>query len=79
VIPVIGNRPISEIHAMEVIEDVIRPIEKNGHTESSHRVLQLCSSVFRFAVLTKRIPYNPLADLRGILKPHKAKNLPAIS
>lgn len=74
----IGCRPIKEIDALEVIENVIRVIERNGHTDMSHRVLSYCSAVFRFAILTRRVPFNPVADMRGILKPHKIKNYPAI-
>ncbi len=74
----IGNKPISQISGLEILEDIIRPIEKEGKTETSHKLLQNCSAIFRLAVLTKRVPYNPLSDLRGLLKPHKVNHLPAI-
>jgi len=76
----LGNRPISDISALEIL-DVIRKIEKRGTTEVSHRVLQTCGVIFRYAVLTKRAAYNPTIDLRGggVLKPHKAKNYPTIT
>jgi len=76
----LGTRPISDISALEIL-DVIRKIEKRGTTEVSHRVLQTCGVIFRYAVLTKRAAYNPTIDLRGggVLKPHKAKNYPTIT
>ena len=73
-----GNRPIADISSLELLE-AIRKIEKRGTTEVSHRVLQTCGIIFRYAVLTKRMPYNPTSDLRGALKPHKAKNYPRIA
>lgn len=79
VFPVIGNLKIQEIGALDVLNGVIRHIEKDGKTETSHRILQYCSSIFRFAVITQRIPYNPLADLRGVLKPHKTVNRPTLA
>jgi integrase len=78
VFPVIGHKPIKEIDALDVLDNIIRVIEKNGHTEMSHRILNYCSAIFRLALLTKRVTYNPLADMRGILKPHKTKHYPTI-
>lgn len=78
VVAEIGSRPIADITSLELL-DVIRKIEKRGTTEVSHRVLQTCGVIFRYAVLTKRMTYNPALDLRGALKPHKAKNYPTIT
>ena len=74
----IGDRPIADISSLELL-DMIRKIEKRGTTEVSHRVLQTCGVIFRYAVLTKRAKYNPIIDLRGALKPHKAKSYPTIT
>ncbi len=76
--PIIGNKPIGEVSGLEILDDIIRKIEKKGNTETSHKLLQNCSAIFRLAFLTKRVPYNPLADLRGVLKPHKVAPFPTI-
>ncbi len=73
----LGDRPISEIKAIELL-DAFRVIEKRGATELAHRLLQICSNIFRFAILTGRATYNPAGDLKGALKPHKAQNHPTI-
>jgi integrase len=73
----LGNRPIGEIGALDLL-DVIRKIEGRKATDLSHRVLQICGAIFRFAVLTGRIKYNPVQDLQGALVPHKGKNHPTI-
>lgn len=78
VFPAIGKRPISEIHALELLEDIIRKIEREGKIETAHRILQYCTAIFRFAIITKRAKYNPTQDLRGALKPHKKQNHPTI-
>jgi integrase len=77
VISEIGDRPIAEISALDLL-DALRKVEKRGATETSHRLLQTCSVIFRYAVLTGRIKYNPTQDLKGALVPHKAENHPTI-
>ena len=64
----IGNRPIADIGALELL-DVIKKIEGRGAHELAHRTLQYCSRVFRYAVLTSRAERNPASDLKGALKP----------
>lgn len=76
-LPEIGNRPIAEIKALDLL-DVLRKIEKRGTTETSHRLLQTCGVIFRYAVLTGRINYNPTQDLKGALVPHRAEGHPTI-
>lgn len=76
-VPEIGSRPIAEIKALDLLE-ALRKVEKRGTTETSHRLLQTCSVIFRYAVLTGRIQYNPTQDLKGALVPHRAESHPTI-
>lgn len=64
---VIGARPISQITAPELLS-MIRKIEERGALDISHRVLQSCGQVFRYAIATGRAERNPTSDLRGALK-----------
>lgn len=73
----LGNRPISEIEPLELL-DVLQKVEERGATDLSRRLLQTCTQIFRYAIVTKRATYNPAADLRGALKPHKSENYPRI-
>lgn len=75
--PEIGNRPIAELKALDLL-DVLRKVEKRGTTETSHRLLQTCGVIFRYAVLTGRVQYNPTQDLKGALVPHQAESHPTI-
>ena len=51
---------------MDVL-NLIRAIEKKGTTEISQRILQICTAIFRYGIVTGRVSYNPAADLKGAL------------
>jgi len=68
VFPWVGNRPIREITAPEMLA-VARRIEDRGVLETAHRALQSCGRVFRYAVATGKAERNPVGDLKGALPP----------
>ena len=70
VFPWLGNIPVSEISAPEVLK-VLRRIESRGVNETAHRALNDCSRIFRYAIATGRAQYNPANDLTGALIPMK--------
>lgn len=78
IFPGVGNKPVAEISALEVVE-LIRALEKENKTETTHKVLQDCRAVFQHAFLHQKIQFNPLSDLRGLLKPHVTTNHPTLS
>ncbi len=78
VFPWIGNRPIIELKAPELLKMLGR-IESRGALETAHRVKSLCSQVFRYAIATGRAERDPAADLRGALPPVKPKHLAAMT
>jgi integrase len=73
----LGSLPIADITPLELL-DVVRKLERRGATELSHRMLQTCGQVFRFAVVTERCGRNIATDLRGALSPHVPKPQPSI-
>jgi integrase len=73
VFPWLGQRPIAELKAPELLA-VLRRIESRGALESSHRAKQNCGQVFRYAVATGRADRDPTGDLRGALPPPKEKH-----
>ena len=77
IFPALGKRPIAEIKPAEILE-AIRKVEARGATELSHRILQNCGMVFRYAIATSRAEYNPASDLKGALQAHSATNYPTI-
>jgi len=76
VFPWIGNRPICEIHAPEILT-VLRRIEARGAGETAHRALSNCGQVFRYAVATGRANRDPSGDLRGALSRVKKSHFAA--
>jgi integrase len=67
VFPFIGKLPVSTIRAKDVLDKVARRMEKRGIHESAHRIVQICSQVFRYAVAVGLVERDVTADLRGAL------------
>lgn len=64
--PAIGNRPISDITAPEVL-GVLRPVEARGRHETAKRLRATVGQVFRYAVATGRADSDPTSALKGAL------------
>lgn len=75
--PEIGLAPIGEIAAPTLLA-AVRKIEARGAHDLAHRVLQVASQVFRYAVATGHCERDPAPDLRGALTPHKGKHQAAV-
>src|SRR4029077_8879284 len=75
--PGIGDRPIQEITAPELLT-VLRKVEAKGRYESARRLRSTCGMVFRYAIATGRADRDPSADLRGALTAPKAIHRAAI-
>ncbi|WP_063656760.1 tyrosine-type recombinase/integrase [Candidatus Arsenophonus triatominarum] len=73
ILPLIGNRVISEIKPMELV-NIIRLFENRGAMERASKARRRCGEVFRYAIVTGRAKYNPAPDLvdaeRGYIKKH---------
>lgn len=72
IFPWIGNRPINEITAPELL-DAIRRIENRGAIETAHRALQNCGQIFRYSIAIGQTVRDISQDLRGALKPVNKK------
>jgi integrase len=77
VFPSIGQRPVRDIAAPELLA-VIRRIEAAGHIDTAHRVLRVCGQIFRYAVATGRAERDPSGDLKGALPPVREKHHPSV-
>lgn len=64
--PTIGERPISEITAPEVLA-ALRVVEARGRHETARKMRSAIGEVFRFAVATGRAGSDPTASLKGAL------------
>ena len=68
-----GHMPIADIKPFELLT-VLRRVEARGALEQAHRVLQICGSVFRYAVATGRAERDITADLKGAIPPKRVKH-----
>ena len=66
VFPFIGKKPISAAKAPDLLE-IVKHVESRGAYETTHRAIQYCGSVFRYAIATGRAEHDISADLRGAL------------
>lgn len=73
-----GKLPITEITPQDILQ-IIRPIEARGAFETSHRIMQLISNVFGYAVSLGKIQRNITVDMKGLLKSRKEKHHPSIT
>jgi integrase len=78
VFPYLGNRPIKDIKAPELLT-VLRRIESRGALETAHRARTICGQIFRYAVATGRAERDPTTDLRGALPPVQTLHRAAIT
>lgn len=78
IFPWLGNKPISEITAPQILE-VIKRIENLNKLETAHRTMQAASQIFRHAVQTGRALRDPTIDLRGALPAPVVKHMAAFT
>ncbi|MHB8494211.1 MAG: tyrosine-type recombinase/integrase [Casimicrobiaceae bacterium] len=76
--PEIGERPIAELEAPDLLAAVQR-IEERGARDLAHRVLQVAGQVLRYGIATGRCKRDLSRDLKGALAPHKAKHQAAVT
>jgi ribosomal protein L24E len=66
VFPWIGSKPIVELRPPDILKP-LHLVEQRGARESAHRILGVCSQIFRFAVAAGTLERDPTRDLRGAL------------
>lgn len=77
IFPNLGNTPIGDI-TTPLLLGTLKIIEKRGAYEQAKRVAQRCDSVFKFAIASGLINYNPAQELQGALKKPKKQNYNSI-
>lgn len=74
----IGNRPVTEITAAEVLV-VLRKAEGKGRLETAKRLRAVIGEVFRYAIATARAVNDPTFALRGAISAPVVKHRAAIT
>jgi integrase len=77
VFPDLGRRPIASVTSRELLA-ALRQVADTGKVETAHRVLSLCSQVWRYAVTTGRAERDITTDLRRALPTAPEKHHPAL-
>lgn len=78
IFPHTRGRPIIDIKPMDWLE-ILRHIEKRGALEKMRKVRQRCGEVYRYAIVTGRADYNPVADLATALATPKKTHFPFLT
>ncbi|MBW6486031.1 MAG: integrase arm-type DNA-binding domain-containing protein [Syntrophobacterales bacterium] len=78
VFPYIGEKPINEIMAPELLS-VLQKIEERGAIDTAHRIRAFCGRIFRYAIATGRAHRDPSGDLRGAIPPPTSGHMAAIT
>ena len=76
--PSLSRRPINEIQPPE-IREILDKIVKRGNLETAHRVKNVVSLVFRYAVATHKAKFDVTRDLTGYLPSAKVKHQPSLT
>lgn len=76
--PILGNRPISEITAPELLACLRRP-ESRGVLETAKRAKQIAGQVFRYAVAIGKAERDPSADLKDALATPQKTHFAAVT
>ena len=77
-IPHFGDKLLEDI-SPKVVLDACRVVEKRGNLETAHRVRELCSAVFCFAISEGRDLTDPCRDIRAALKKTECNHFAAIT
>lgn len=77
VLPWLGDLPITDIKAADVLK-VIKRIEARGAIETAHRTRENISQIFKYADSTDRVVRNSAENLSKYMKKPKEKHMAAI-
>ncbi len=73
----IGRKPITEITTPELLT-VVRAVEDRGALGVASRIVQRCTSVFRYAIQTGRATNKPATDFSGVVHTRRVQYIPSI-
>lgn len=77
ILPYLGGQHISQITARETLI-VCRRVEERGAIETAHKIKQICSQVFRYALGLGLVDSDPARDLKNVLAPIETKHMAAL-
>lgn len=76
--PWLGSKSISQINHQDLLR-TLNKVQDRGAVETTHRLLQYCSKVCRYAIVTGRLERDFTIGLKETLKPVQKQHLAAIT
>jgi integrase len=73
ILPLLGKMPLSDITTGTALQ-VCRTAESRGYIELAKRIRIIVGQVFRYAIATDRVDYDPTYGLKGALQTRKSKH-----
>lgn len=77
VYPHLADEPIQSISPRTLLP-ILKAIDDRGHHDTAHRILHICSQIFRYGVATGVAEVDSAAALRGALTPLNHKHHPSV-
>lgn len=78
IFPFVGARAVVDLRPSDILAP-LRLVEQRGARESAHRILGVCSQVFRYAVASGILESDPTRDLRGALESPDERHFAALT
>ncbi len=78
IFPVFGEKPITCVEPTDILS-AARHVEQSGAIETSHRLIQVCGQVFRYAIATGRAKYDVSQGLHPALRKTVGKHMAALT
>ncbi len=72
-LPYLGDLPINDIKTRDVLH-VVRQVEDRGALDVAGRVKQRISSIFRYAIQTGYVDFNPVDALKDVIRTRKVQH-----
>ena len=63
ILPVLGDRPMAEIQAPELVQ-MVKRIEERGASDLAKRSLETTNQIFRFAIAHSHASRNPASEIK---------------
>ncbi|MDR1080091.1 MAG: site-specific integrase [Deltaproteobacteria bacterium] len=79
ILPHVGSLPLKKITPPIILNEVLKPIEAQGHIESLYRVKTVLSQIFRYAVANGLMERDFTLDLKGAFPPLKVEHRAAVT
>jgi integrase len=76
--PKLGKKPLGDITPPDILT-ALQAVVDQGNPETAHRLKEYLGGIFRYAVATHRVQYDPSATLKGALPARTHKSFASVT